>query len=98
MIVNDQPLNVQLHDGVFHLEGEFDTDDVPTFEQALQAAPTDTSCVVDLSGLTFGGSAAVAALLQVHHRFGKLVLRGTPHQFRRVLTITHAASLFEFED
>lgn len=98
-IVDDQSLRVRC-DGasVVHLEGEFDTDDVETFAAALRSLPSGGRCIFDLTGMRFGGSAAVSALLQARAGFDVVALRGASTQFRKVLRVTHAAQLFEFDD
>lgn len=63
---------------VLRVSGDIDTDTAPVLEDALKQAAADQphAVVVDLSGLTFGDSATLNALLQAHHRLPALVIAG----------------------
>ena len=71
--------------------GEIDMADAPRLAETLASCAGD-SVIVDLSGVTFLGSAGLNALVAAHkyvdHRGGRLVIRGSSPMIVRLMEIT----------
>lgn len=85
------------------LTGEFDMSDRDHLDDLLQAATQVASHVfVDLSGVTFLDSSALAALMACHKQAvqvqRELSLVGPTERIHRLLTITHLDQLLPVHD
>ncbi|MFG3492810.1 STAS domain-containing protein [Streptomyces sp. NPDC047972] len=77
--------------------GEFDMDSVGGLHRALADAGADgaTSVRLDVSGVVFGDTSVIHALLRARQGLGRLVL--VPPQLRQLFDLTDTTPLFPVE-
>ncbi|WP_258566040.1 STAS domain-containing protein [Streptomyces parvulus] len=82
---------------VLRVAGEVDIDTAPVLQFALQQTVSDRpdTTVVDLSGLVFGDSSTLNALIRAHHRLPALVIAGPLRPtVRRLFTLSGLEDFF----
>jgi anti-sigma B factor antagonist len=81
------------------VRGEFDMGDVSTFFDAFEVVRSSAPdlLIVDLTELTFIGSSGLSALLEAIRRHPRVVLRGAPRAFSRVVEVAGLVDTFELE-
>ncbi|MFF9066071.1 STAS domain-containing protein [Streptomyces sp. NPDC014891] len=80
--------------------GEFDMDSVGCLHRALADAGADdaTSVRLDVSGVVFGDTSVIHALLRARQGLGRLALVGpVPPQLRQLFDLTGTTPLFPVE-
>ena len=86
---------------VLKLTGELDMATVGIFEEVLsQVEETSPTVVLDLGSLAFvdcsGLHSFISAQKRIVSRGGRLMLTRAPRQTRRLISLTHVESFFEF--
>jgi anti-anti-sigma factor len=81
------------------LRGEFDMDDVDAFEKVLKLmlAVDPPVLKIDLTGLTFLGSAGIGCLIRAHNAHPNVLLCGPARVHLRLFEITGLCQTFRIE-
>ncbi|MFJ3770013.1 STAS domain-containing protein [Streptomyces sp. NPDC090082] len=85
---------------ILRASGEFDTDSIGCLTRALADARSDRASLIrlDLSGVTFGDSTFLNALLRANRPPPLLVLtRPLPDPLRHLLALTGTTALFTYD-